>query len=375
MGLICVNETSIPAYLTALSGNVSDKTSMPEMAKLYLEQFSAKEETPILVADSAMYGADNLQQLSEVKWVTRVPITLNEAKSLVAESNQDMMQASEREGYFYHEVGSGYGGIEQRWLVVLYEPRREQELAQLQKKIGREANKLTKALNKLKREAFNCKEDAQKALDDFPKQWSFHLVTGEIYDVMRFTQRGRPNAGSPTVTEWKIEAEFGPNDEAITQPDQFLGKYLIATNALDHEKLPTEALLPVYKDQHRSVERGFRFLKDPLFFASRFFLKKPSRIMALLMIMGLSLLIYALAEHELREQLQTQEQFIPDQKGKPTQRPTMRRVFQMFEGIHILLIENDGVRKQMVLNVQEIHRQIASLLGEPILKYYTYPRK
>jgi transposase len=131
MGLICVNETSIPAYLTALSGNVSDKTSMPEMAKLYLEQFSAKEETPILVADSAMYGADNLQQLSEVKWVTRVPITLNEAKSLVAESNQDMMQASEREGYFYHEVGSGYGGIEQRWLVVLYEPRREQELAQL----------------------------------------------------------------------------------------------------------------------------------------------------------------------------------------------------------------------------------------------------
>jgi transposase len=97
--------------------------------------------------------------------------------------------------------------------------------------------------------------------------------------------------------------------------------------------------------------------------------------MALLMIMGLSLLIYALAEHELREQLQTQEQFIPDQKGKPTQRPTMRRVFQMFEGIHILLIENDGVRKQMVLNVQEIHRQIASLLGEPILKYYTYPRK
>ena len=40
MGLICVNDSSIPAYLTALSGNVSDKTSMPEMAKLYLEQFS-----------------------------------------------------------------------------------------------------------------------------------------------------------------------------------------------------------------------------------------------------------------------------------------------------------------------------------------------
>ena len=88
------------------------------------------------------------------------------------------------------------------------------------------------------------------------------------------------------------------------------------------------------------------------------------------MIMGLSLLIYALAEHELREQLKAREQFIPDQKGKPTQRPTMRRVFQMFEGIHILLIEKDTMRKQMVLNVQEVHQQIARLLGETVVQFY-----
>ena len=73
--------------------------------------------------------------------------------------------------------------------------------------------------------------------------------------------------------------------------------------------------------------------------------------MALLMIIGLSLLIYALAEHQLREQLKAQEQFILDQKGKPTQRPTMRRV----EGIHILLIESGEMRKRMVLNVLEVH--------------------
>lgn len=136
------------------------------------------------------------------------------------------MQFSEREGYFYREVASSYAGIEQRWLVVLYEPRREQELAQLQKRIGREADKLAKGLKKLQREAFNCEEDAQKALEDFAKQWSFHRVTGDVYDVTRFTQRGRPKADSPTITEWKIEAEFEPDEEAITQQEQFLGKYL-----------------------------------------------------------------------------------------------------------------------------------------------------
>jgi hypothetical protein len=67
--------------------------------------------------------------------------------------------------------------------------------------------------------------------------------------------------------------------------------------------------------------------------------------MALLMVMGLCLLIYALAEHHLRQQLLQQDQTIPDQKGKPTQRPTLRRVFQMFEGIHVLTIMVGGSPK------------------------------
>ena len=94
--------------------------------------------------------------------------------------------------------------------------------------------------------------------------------------------------------------------------------------------------------------------------------------MALLMVMGLSLLIYALAEYQLRQQLVEQDQTIPNQKGKPTQNPTMRRVFQMFEGIHILLIETAHFRKRMVTNVQDVHLLIATLLGEPILKFYTF---
>ncbi len=128
----------------------------------------------------------------------------------------------------------------------------------------------------------------------------------------------------------------------------------------------------MYKDQNTSVERGFRFLKDPLFFAHRLFLKKPARIMGLLMVMGLSLLIYALAEHHLRQQLAAHHETIPDQKGKPTQRPTMRRVFQMFEGIHVLTIWLGERRQRLVTNVQAVHLQIATLLGEPILAFYTF---
>ena len=39
--------------------------------------------------------------------------------------------------------------------------------------------------------------------------------------------------------------------------------------------------------------------------------------MSLVMIMGLALLIYALAERQLRQALAENNQAVPDQKGKP----------------------------------------------------------
>jgi len=115
---------------------------------------------------------------------------------------------------------------------------------------------------------------------------------------------------------------------------------------------------------------GFRFLKDPLFFAHSLFLKKPSRIMALLMIMGLSLLVYSLAELHLRTQLAERDESIPDQKGKPTQTPTMRRVFQMFEGIHVLTIQRGTVHERMTINLTDLHWQILRLFNPPIQRIY-----
>ena len=372
LGMICANQTSIPIYLSAISGNTSDKTSLPEIASVYLEQFGEDEDTPIVVADSALYSADTIKTLSDNQWVSRVPATINEAKDLLANIDQDGMTVSEREGYFTYETTSTYGDVDQRWLVVLYEPRREAELASFEKRIQRERTQLDKATKKLQRQAFNCAEDAHKALERFNKKYTFHTITGDVISSERYAQRGRPTETSETVTDWHLTLTIMTDDTAIAQAQKPLGKYIIATNVLDEHVLPAEELLTLYKDQNCSVERGFRFLKDPMFFAHSLFLKKPSRIMALLMVMGLSLLIYALAEHHLRQELLEQDQTVPDQKGKPTQNPTMRRVFQMFEGVHILTIQTDSIRQRIVTNVKEVHLQIASLLGDTVLKFYTF---
>ena len=57
-----------------------------------------------------------------------------------------------------------------------------------------------------------------------------------------------------------------------------------------------------YKGQ-QSCERGFRFLKDPLFFADSVFLKYPSRVETMAMLMGLSLLVYTIGQRQLRANL------------------------------------------------------------------------
>jgi transposase len=113
-----------------------------------------------------------------------------------------------------------------------------------------------------------------------------------------------------------------------------------------------------------------------MFFADSLFLKKPERIMALVMIIGLCLLFYALAERKLREALQEKNDSIPDQKDKPTNTPIMRWVFQTFEGIDVLLVRSgDRVILRQMLNLQPVHSQIyppagathsKMLSGEPL---------
>jgi len=88
------------------------------------------------------------------------------------------------------------------------------------------------------------------------------------------------------------------------------------------------------------------------------------------LVMGLALLVYALAEHKLRTTLQEQGESVPNQAGKPTQRPTMRRIFQMFEGIDLLVIKTPEGVQQQVLNLKPVHRQILRLLGPNVEKCY-----
>ena len=126
-----------------------------------------------------------------------------------------------------------------------------------------------------------------------------------------------------------------------------------------------ETILQEYKNQH-SCERGFRFLKNPLFCASRLFVKLPQRVAALAMIMGLCLLVYSIGQRQLRSSLAEANETIPNQRAQPTERPTLRWVLQYFQSVHLVGV--DGRKWSIKLNDSQKH--ILRFFGSACQKYY-----
>lgn len=124
-------------------------------------------------------------------------------------------------------------------------------------------------------------------------------------------------------------------------------------------------MITKYKNQ-QSSERGFSFLKDPLFFTDSVFLKSPERIEALALIMGLCLLVYTLAQRQLRQTLKQAQVGIKNQLGRLTERPTLRWIFQCFQAIHLLQV--DSVRQ--VSNLTDERLRILGFFPAPCQVYY-----
>jgi len=75
----------------------------------------------------------------------------------------------------------------------------------------------------------------------------------------------------PTII-YKISCKLGENQEVILERQRQAGRFILATKILEVKDLNADELLKVYKQQ-QSCERGFRFIKDPLFFADSLFVK------------------------------------------------------------------------------------------------------
>jgi transposase len=366
MNLMSSSDGDIPLFFQVGNGNESEKTRFPWLIKEFKKQWTL-DEIEVFVADSALYSAENLSTLGEIPWISRVPLTLKEAKQLVETLSSQQFSPSQIQGYTIAEITNRYGGIEQRWLVIESLLRRETDFKQLTKQLDKQQKIQQTAIQKLSTQEFSCELDARQAAQQLARQMKYHHMENiQVVEKAHYQKSGRPSQEqSPSRITYHLQASLVLNHQAVTASQNKAGRFILATNLTNIESWTPTDILQEYKKQSVS-ERGFKFLKDPIFFASSVFVKSSKRVAALAMIMAICLLVYTIGQRQLRSHLVAENQTIPNQRGFPTQSPTLRWVFQCFQAVHLVVVS----QVKFISNLTHERQFILQFLGSACQKYY-----
>ncbi|NEP43401.1 MAG: IS1634 family transposase, partial [Okeania sp. SIO2H7] len=158
MELIIAEDGDVPLWIKITSGNSSDQKQFGAATLEFKKQLKFDS---LMVADSAFYTQENLQIAKEIKWLSRVPLTVKAARELVKSVDSKDLNNNQNPGYSSLEVWNKYGAVEQRWLLVESEKRKESDLKKLEKKIKKDWQASRQKLRELSSQEFAC--TAQKS--------------------------------------------------------------------------------------------------------------------------------------------------------------------------------------------------------------------
>lgn len=367
---------NIPLWMETLDGNSSDKASFHATVKKVQAFTKSLEQAPdnlCFVVDAAFYSAEKLAELEDVHWITRVPAQLKEARDLLKKPEDTVPWQSFDENYRASEQEVTLHGIKQRWLLIESKHALARETVSFQRRLDKKSGELIKSLWHLGNQEFQCEGDAEKALKPLIKSLKYHRVDYQISPITRYAGKGRPKPGADkAVVGYKIQASLSSCLEKIQLEKQKLGRFILATNQLDKKNLDNHNVLIQYKEQS-CVESGFKFIKNNAFELDSFYLKKPKRIGALMMIMTLCLMVYNFAQYQLRKCLDEHNEVLPNQVGKPITNPTMKWIAELMHMIAVVTIRSDNTSHRIVTNLKKVHERIIIYFGQHALEIYGLP--
>jgi len=368
--LMVSQDGGVPLVSQSWDGNASDTKIFQERAEAILATLTRSPTPQYLVADSKLYSKDTAATLKQLGFITRIPNTLKLVSQVIRQALRWAFWHRIDDTRRYQRIELCHYGMAQRWLVVYSEAAFARATATVNKARQRESEAIDKQLFHLQAKRFETPQAAQAALGALATSWTYHQVaSSSLIDHKRYAGQGRPTPTAPIkAIEWQIHGHVRPDDEQMAYCKQYKACFVLGTN-IDASQLSDADVIQAYKGQAQA-EGGFRFLKDPLFFVSSLFVKKPSRIQGLLMVMTLALLVYSVAQRRLRHQLARQGETIPNQINQPTERPTLRWVFQLLEGIHRIRMTVQGQVHDLIEGLNEVKIKILRLFGEGVCRLY-----
>ena len=304
-----------------------------------------------------------------IKYVTRAADgKLKTVQKFISEHASDELTEIDE-----HNQGRIYsvedGNVTQTWLLVHSDTAEARNNHSVEASAERELNRLNKLIKDYSKTYYSCEPDAQKEINKFAKKCSYCRVVSNNVIKEEVPKRGRkPKVEKPDSEKeyrYQISITIEINQEYCNLVKRNKSFFVIATNDIERDWQPGE-LLRQYKSQNR-VERGFRFLKDPEFFADSIFVSKNEHIQAMLMIMTLSLAVFSGLEWKLRNAMEATNTKLKNQVGKLTDKITMRYVFQIFSGVQTAIIGN---KERFYYHISDQAYEILKLLGVNYQKTY-----
>lgn len=344
--LLCV-ERGVPIAGRTLDGNSSDKKSNNEMLSRIsrlLARHGLGAGACIYVADSAMVTEENLLSLGEMQFISRLPANYSACSQAIDEAvakdawipmgtmaETDAGKNRPPAEYKGYETTVSLHGRSYRGVVIHSSSHDKRRKKKIDKAVDLSLKEITGKLKKVQVRYF-CREDAEAAAANLAAITSPLHTLAVVVKEVEVRRRGRPPKEGPVPTEprYDLSWEIMVREERLQMLKERAGCFVMLTN-VPIESLDARSVLRTYKGQY-GVENDFLFLKDPLV-VNDLFLKTPSRIDALGMILIIALMVWRLMERQMRLYLKEQGTTVPGWDNKPTAKPTSFMMSTVFVGI------------------------------------------
>jgi transposase len=298
-----------------------------------------------------MVTKENLKSLGQMPFISRLPATYRACELAIGEavSNQEWIPigtmaetvtGKNRPAAVYrgYETTVVLDDKSYRAVVIHSNAHDKRRQKKIDKAIDQSWKEVSGKLKKTQVRYF-CAEDAQVAAANLAAlSFPLHAVSVTVTETA-VRRRGRPPKEGPAPTDLRYDLswEITVKEDKLKLLREQAGCFVLLTT-VTRDSLDAAAVLRTYKGQY-GIESDFSFLKDPLV-VNDLFLKTPSRIDALGMILIIALMIWRLMERQMRRYLQVQEATVPGWDNKPTATPTSFMMSTVFGGI--LSAELDG---------------------------------
>ena len=383
------DDGGVPVYFQSASGNVVDDQTHRETWDLLCELTGRKDF--LYVADCKLATKDNMNYIAGRggRFVSVLPGTRKEDTEFRRQLREGqaswrlVREVTEEQGEervvvdrlsIWRDEQVSAEGYRLLWFHSTRKVDRDRAArARQTRRTVRELRQLRDRLQSPKtrfRQRQQVEQAVQKILDQRrPGDWLTVEIQEQQQVKYRQKHRGRPTADTPYVKQvslrytltWHIDALQLAEEEATD------GVSPLISNV---GEMSAEELLDAYKRQP-IIEKRFSQLKTD-FAVAPVYLKKVTRIQALLAIYFFVLLIQSLLERELRRAMERARiKAVPIYpEGRPCARPTARRVLDLFELIerHVLTFA-DAEPELLVTKLTDAQRQILALLHIPSADY------